>query len=440
MKKDGLLKLVKTTQLFLNLQRAVIIFFQLSTLFLILLLLSAFILSLVKAVFLLTHPVIWGILFIAFVSACVITIINGFGLSDTACWLDEKLKTKNLLLSALYAGKKEIKNGFDEKVLDEALLYVSSKKHINPFFKKNVKRLLVFSFIFSVMLVLSFLLKFYQPVIKNGIIFNKYSQTRFIKKKVPDKKLVESPEKLSQMLFPESRKDQRKFEKALQNNDFKTLYDMLEPSEKMNKQLADKGKIDDKKEKLLKFRKEFSDFLKAQEEMIASEGEKVEMARDFEEGSMDWKGLDKKIDLDKNQDVHNDMPYEKDGKENGDNNTNSKGSSLNSNKKGNLKGEEGVDPGDEDDAAMEEAGGTDVDARKLQEGSSEDRKDRNIILKKGEDNQLVFLLPDKNVQMPLKEALPELEQGAFNSLLKEQVPPEYNEFVKNYFLQLSQSQ
>ena len=61
-----------------------------------------------------------------------------------------------------------------------------------------------------------------------------------------------------------------------------------------------------------------------------------------------------------------------------------------------------------------------------------------IISHPKQGGMLELVLPGKNVTVPLSEAIPDWRRAVEAALAREGVPGEYQDFVRSYFLELSQ--
>jgi hypothetical protein len=60
-----------------------------------------------------------------------------------------------------------------------------------------------------------------------------------------------------------------------------------------------------------------------------------------------------------------------------------------------------------------------------------------IVNRKQETPEMEYVLPGKNATMPLSQVLPDFQRSAEAALTRNGVPAEYDDFVRNYFLELS---
>ncbi len=342
-----------------------------------------------------------------------------------ARWLDEHLKSGETLSAALVCLERDCSGPFDGEILDAANATSEKPNQI----KWPVRYLLKLTYLVAGSLILFTVGMIYLAPVFQGNVNGAFLKTVGVKKPAgedsrrSDRLVVESPRTLARMLFPEDVKMSMLAERALREGDLPVLQDLLRDAElNTERQLPEIANS----EEVNRFQKEVERRRQIMESLIAASEETNQGDSASEEGKEN-----RASQLGKGE------------KEKGDgrkDNRLARGSGSRYDQS--LQNETEAENYDFSDylPGGNSNAGTGHNPNKGNWGTVAARtgKKAPLISKNKESQILEYILPGQNARLPLAQMIPASERASEAAIYREGIPYEYEEFIRNYFLLLSQ--
>jgi hypothetical protein len=339
-----------------------------------------------------------------------------------AGWLDEHLKTGELLSAALVCLNRDCSGCFDHLILESATTFIDKAYRIRWPVKHLLKRT---AMAVIVVCCVTLGLNYWLPFSHNskGSFLSSTGVKEAVEKlsSQDDRQLVvESPRTLSKMLFPEDERMAILAERAFREGNLAVLQSLLRDAEFNIERLMAKAANPDEQRRLkneIEQRKQLMDTLIAQSQQEKQnlpqpkngEGESLPEEEGFERGKEETR---------------------KDG---------SLAQWLNSGQGDRNQMKEGAQDHSNYLPAGGNKAGTGHNPKQGKWGKVAARTGREeTIISKNKDSQtLEYVLPGKDARIPLSQVVPDAERSAEAAIHRQGIPFEYEDFIRNYFLLLA---
>jgi hypothetical protein len=338
-----------------------------------------------------------------------------------AGWLDEHLKTGELLSAALVCLNRDCSGCFDHQILESAATFVDKSYRIRWPVRYLLKRTAM-----AVMIVscVTLGLNYWFPFSRNskGSFLNSTGVKEAVEKlSSQDRQLVvESPRTLSKMLFPEDERMAILAERAFREGNLAVLQNLLKDAELNMERLMAEAANPDEQRRLkneIEQRKQLMDTLIAQSQQ-------------------------EKQNFPQPKNGEGEIPPEEEGFERENEQTGKDGSlaqSFNSGQGDRNQMKEGA----QNHSNSLPAGGNKAGAGhhpkqgKWGEVAARTGREETIISKNKDSQTLEYVLPGKDARIPLSQVVPDAERSAEAAIHRQGIPFEYEDFIRNYFLLLA---
>lgn len=341
-----------------------------------------------------------------------------------ARWLDEHLNSGEILSAALVCLERGCSGSFDEQILNAANTFAQDHTQIKWPFRFLLKQA---SLVAGIIILFTAGLIFLTPVFysNNDRVFlgatGVKKMTGKHSRRNSQRLVVKSPRTLAKMLFPDDVKMAMLAERALREGDFEVLQDLLRDAElNMERQLPEMVESEEQR----RVKNEVERRQELMESLIA------ESEKENQTGSKSREG--------KGSDSSRLALTETNARRKG--NRLGKGRSLKNNQSLQDDTEdEDFDPSDYPPGGGSEAGtGHNPNKGNWGKVAARTGKEETIISRNKESQILEYVLPGKKPRLPLTQVIPDSRRSAEAAIYREGIPFEYEEFIRNYFLTLSQ--
>lgn len=339
-----------------------------------------------------------------------------------AGWLDEHLKTGELLSAALVCSNRDCSGCFDHRILKSAATFIDNSYRIRWPVRHLLKRT---AMAIIVVCCVTLGLNYWLPFSRNskGSFFNSAGVKEAVEKfsSQDDRQLVvESPRTLSKMLFPEDERMAILAERAFREGNLAVLQSLLKDAELNMERLMAKAANPDEQRRLkneIEQRKQLMDTL---------------IAQSYQE----------KQNLPQPKNGEGENPTEQEGFERENEQTRKDGSLaqwFNSGQGDRNQMKEGT----QDHSNSLPAGGNKAGAGhspkqgKWGKVTARTGREETIISKNKDSQTLEYVLPGKDARIPLSQVVPDAERSAEAAIHRQGIPFEYEDFIRNYFLLLA---
>ncbi len=341
----------------------------------------------------------------------------------TARWLDEHLKSREVLSAALVCLERGCSGSFDGLILDAAGSISDKPGQINWPVRYLLKQACFAAGVIILFAVGSLILT---PVFQSGpdrafLKGDGVKKTAGKQSRQDERLVVQSPRILAKMFFPEDAKMAILAERALREGNLPFFQDLLNEAElNMERQLTEMAKPEEQRN----LKKEVERRQELMKSLIAASEAENQTDNGFQgdkgAGSSQLATAEtgarhKGKSFGQGRGLQNDRSLQNETEEE-DN------SLFNYLPGGGAKGGTGHNPNKGEWGTVTARTG----------------KEETIISRNKESQVLEYVLPGKNPRLPLTQVIPDSQRSAEAAVYREGIPYEYEEFLRNYFLLLSQ--
>lgn len=380
---------------------------------------------------------VWLVLSLAgCLAGCGIAMARRLGMIEAARWLDNRLESGEVFSAALVCINRPKSGPFDDAILLRADDWTGRSnipwpwRHMLRWLTAALGMLVVISLLFAAQLPRIQI--FHQLTANHGQLLAEDGLSPSGKPKGHSD--AQSPRALAEKLFPQNHQLARKMEEALRKGDAFELERLFKEAEWDTDNMIDReiasaepGKVETQKQRM-------------EREMLAMARENGENASKETDGSMSGNGKTGREDGGKHKTLARTGNSSKNQQKVQD------GSNGNDEIPAERQSNEGR--GKEHKSHQSEQGnrGKGQQAGKGKgnvnkywgdlTGSTTQTK--AIITQRKDGPMLEYVLPGKKIRAPLTEAVPHAQRSAEAAMTKQEVPGEYEAFVRSYFLKLTQ--
>lgn len=340
-----------------------------------------------------------------------------------ASWLDEHFKNNELLSSALVCLQRDCSGSFDQRILDAANEFSSKpnrvKWPVKYLFKQTGKAIALVLLFTAVLFFLTPVL--HSPNLKSTGLKQSIGNISSQNSRQLD---VESPRTLAKILFPQDERMAMLAERAFREGNLAVLQNLLRDAElNTEQQIAESASFEERN----RLRSEVEQRRQLMDALLAESEQKNRMVAKGQKG----KDPDSSEFADQDQDGNNETQ------------TKNRLAQENNQKNDRLNQPEGrtanPNPYDSTPYGGNKAG----DGHNSNKGNwgkiaARTGKEETIISKNKDSQVLEYLLPGKNSRLPLSQVVPDAERSAEAAIHRQGIPFEYEDFIRNYFLLLTQ--
>jgi hypothetical protein len=360
--------------------------------------------------------------------------------NETAYWLDEYLHDEEALSAALFCLQRDCSGLPDPAIIERADLIAGQKTKIHWPLHHLTKRISITAMILICigLIIGSWLPKFHIVVrnTANPYLLKKGTAPKKSPQKV-DQDTTQSAQEIAKLLFPQDEKMARQVEKALREGDVSTVESLLKLANMNLEKIiakssspAEKKRFQDEQQMAQTMLNQLSNDNNNSEQNNQSGGNNSQA----EDNQQNFSNEQNQNDQKKGNGKGKPSPNQVDKSKYASGSTTPE--EMEDSSRG-LSKQQGLGKGKTPTGTLAGKGEGTTNGKWNNLTARSDQK--KAIIQQSKDNQMLeFILEGKTIRVPISQMLPASDRAVEAALAKENMPIEYEDFIRSYFLQLTQ--